>query len=548
MDEKDIVITDKKESSLYSSSQITDENVKTISPQRHEKIKFSVKFKIALLTALLIVIVTLSMGFYLLNNIKSNLLNEMKLRALLFTETLAQGIAEIFYDDTSRHEIIQKNKQTLKDIEQIYVINLQKELMDSTDEKTFQKVIQSKFDDSIDKIYIELSDKVITYLKNKPIYEKSYTENEEEKISFVAPVKIINSLLGYVKINFTKKYMYEKIKSVQFKIIIFVIIALLIGILLSYLLSSHIIKPIYKLSEGVHIIGSGNLNYKINIHTNDELKFLADEFNNMTEKLNHAQKSLIEKERFEEQLEIARKIQENLLPKKFPALEEIEISSYYNAAKTVGGDYYDIVYQKDNNKISAIIADVSGKGVPAALIMVMIRTVLHSTLNFIKSANEVIQNINTGITGKLTGDRFATIFYFDYDLNTGRIEYSNAAHSPLIIYKNKLKRILEFDTEGVPIGIEETSQFGVNTTYVDEGDILITFTDGITEAMNKNNEMFHLKRLKEIIKQNHTLSADELKNKIIKEITDFVGNAPQHDDMTLVVFKIKKTRKDHMEK
>ncbi|MBU1076786.1 MAG: SpoIIE family protein phosphatase, partial [Spirochaetes bacterium] len=507
-----------------------------------EKIKFSVKFKITLLTALLLLVVTLSIGFYLLDNIKKNLQSEMKLKAQLFTENLAQSMTEIFDDDTSRHEIIQKNKQTLRDIERIHVINPEQELIDSTDEETFQNIIKSKFDTRVKKRYIKIEDEIKEFLKKNTIYERSYKEDGFEKISFIAPVKIVNTFLGYVRIDFTKKYINKKIAGVQLRILIFVFIAIIIGITLSYILSSRLIKPIYKLSEGVRIIGNGNLNYKINIQTNDELKYLGEEFNKMTAKLDKAQRTLLEKERFEEQLEIARRIQENLLPEKFPDLKEVEISSYYKPARGVSGDYYDVIYNKEKNKLHAIIADVSGKGVPAALVMVMIRSILHSTLKFVQSANEAIQNINTGVTGKLTGDRFATIFYFDYNIKTGRLEYSNAAHSPLIVYKKQSDSIVDLDTPGVPIGVEASSSFGVSTTFLSVGDIIVGYTDGITEAMNINNEMFRIKTLKDIIRNNANKNASELKEIIIKEIENFVGSASQHDDMTMMIFKIEEVQ------
>ena len=186
------------------------------------------------------------------------------------------------------------------------------------------------------------------------------------------------------------------------------------------------------------------------------------------------------------------------------------------------------------------MADVSGKGVPAALVMVMIRTILQSTFRFLTTADEIIDNINKGITQKLTGDKFVTMFYFNYDINTGKMEYSNAAHSPLIVYRAQHNTLVELDTDGAPVGIDPDFTFGVNTTYLQEGDILITFTDGISEAMNENSELFRTSKVKEIIKNNFRLSSEQLKDKIMDEINKFVGSAPQHDDMALVIVKIKK--------
>lgn len=519
----------------------TQAELKKINPLANAKIKISVKLKFSILTAFLITVITFLISFYLLDNIKTNLLTEMKLRGKLFAENLSKSLSEVFEDDVSRHEIVLKNKTTLKnDIVTISVYNNQKDLVDASDIEQYKKILLSKFDETIQKADWKLDDTILTKLQQNPFYLEEYQKDNEQKFYYFTYIKIANTVLGYLKIDFTKKFVLEEIQNVQLRIILFIIISLFVVIVISYLLTSYLIKPLKNLAQGVQIIGNGDLNYKIKIQTKDELAHLATEFNNMTEKLLKAQKSMIEKERFEEQLEIARKIQENLLPEKFPELKELEISAYYKAAIGVGGDYYDVMYSPTDNKISTIIADVSGKGVPAALVMVMIRTIFYTNFKFIKRTNEAIKNINQGITGRLTGDKFATIFYFSYHIQTGILEFSNAAHSPLLVYRNKSKQIIELDTAGVPVGIDTKAVYEVKATRLSEGDIVITFTDGITEAMDENGNMFRLNPLKELIINNAHLSAEDLKNKIIEQINIFIGEAPQHDDMTLVIFKIKR--------
>ncbi len=433
-----------------------------------------------------------------------------------------------------------KNKESLPDIENIFIINTKNELVDVGDNTVFQKILVSKFDDSVEKLFKTLDPSIKETLEKDNLYQRDYFENKEEKIVYYSKIKIGKITLGYLEIDFTMKYINQKIKDVQFRIIMFIMVFLLVGIIISYVLTSKIIRPIKTLSEGVQIIGNGDLHHHIHIKSNDELENLATEFNHMTDKLLRAQKSLVEKERLDEQLEIARTIQENLLPEKIPVLPEVEISTFYKAAKGVGGDYYDLIHLKEEGKIGTLIADVSGKGVPAALIMVMIRTIFHTSFNYLKSTDNVIQNINQGLTRRLTGEKFVTMFFFIYNVKTGELEFSNAAHSALLVYKKNKNEIIELDAEGVPLGLETSAHYHARTTSLDPGDIIITYTDGITEAMNNKNELFRLRRLKEIIMQNTTLSAGSLKDKIISEINNFTGDAPQHDDMTLVIYTIKK--------
>jgi len=497
------------------------------------KVKFSVKLKFGILISALCTIITLAITIYLLNRQRQDLLNEMRYRAFIISKNLAKNLVEVINDDTTRHQII-KDSANIKDIESIEIIGNDNYLIDHTDEEIWKKILFSKFDENIDKVRSKIQ---IENLKG--YLEKEFIENGEEKFYILFPIELKESILGYIKINFTKREIISKIKSLEKKIIIFMLIAVFVSILFSYILTTIIIKPIKSLSEGAVIIGSGNLDYKININRNDELGYLANEFNNMTKRLKIAQDSLIEKERYEEQLEIARQIQENLLPNKFPSLSEIEISAFYKAAKGVGGDYYDIIHIPENKQLFSIIADVSGKGVPAALVMVMIRTIFYSTAKADLEPNQILKSINSGVIGRLTADKFATVFTFNYNYSTGTLEYSNAAHNPLILFKADTKKIFELDTEGVPVGIDEDVSFEMKKIKLNTNDIIVLNTDGITEAMNLKNELFRPERLKDLIMKNYNLSANELKDLIINEVNKFVGDAPQHDDMTLVIFKIK---------
>lgn len=497
------------------------------------KVKFSVKLKFSLLIGSLCALITLFVTLYLLNKQKNDLLNEMRYRARIITKNLSKSLGEIINDDTTRHQII-KETATIKDIKSIEVIDLKNNLMDHTDDKIWQRILFSKFDETVEKVSSSVKKETL----EKGYSEKDFIENGEKLFYILEPIKISETILGYVKVNFTKKEILARIREVERNIIIFMVIAIGIAVIVSYVLSLVVIKPIKALSKGAVIIGSGNLDYQIKINSKDELGYLAEEFNNMTRRLKKAQESLIEKERYEEQLEIAKRIQVNLLPDKIPQISELDMASFYKAAKGVGGDYYDIFHLKDKQLIYSIIADVSGKGVPAALIMVMIRTIFYSTVKFTQSPDQILKAINSGVIGRLTEDKFATIFVFGYNYKTGVLKFSNAAHNPLLLFKSDKKSIIELDAEGVPVGIDEDVSYEVKEIKLEQGDIIVLYTDGVTEAMNESEKLYTLERLKARIIENSNLNPAELKNLIISDINSFVGNAPQHDDMTLVIFKI----------
>ncbi len=247
---------------------------------------------------------------------------------------------------------------------------------------------------------------------------------------------------------------------------------------------------------------------------------------------------LIEKRELERELGIAAEIQQKLLPRKLPELKTANIAAFSIPAKGVSGDYYDIL-QFTGNRIGLVICDVAGKGVPAALIMVMIRSILHLITSAEKNAANVITWINRGITGKIDIDRFATMSFLTYDETSGEVIYSNAAHHPLLLFRAKTGTLENIDTEGLPIGIERSAKYGQKRFKLDHGDLAVLYTDGIIEAMNQAGEQYTYERFSRLIRDNAALSTDQMIAKIQSDLNDFVGPAPQHDDQTLMLMKVK---------
>ncbi len=246
---------------------------------------------------------------------------------------------------------------------------------------------------------------------------------------------------------------------------------------------------------------------------------------------------LLEKREMERELGIAAEIQQKLLPRKLPDLKTASIGAFSIPAKGVSGDYYDIL-QFTGDRIGLVICDVAGKGVPAALIMVMIRSILHLITSAEKNAANVITWINRGITGKIDIDRFATMSFLTYDETTGEIVYSNAAHHPLLLFRAKTGTLENIDTEGLPIGIERAAKYGQKRFKMGKGDVAVLYTDGIIEAMNQTGEQYTFERFSRLIRDNATLTTDEIIAKIQSDLKAFVGPAPQHDDQTLMLMKV----------
>ncbi len=247
---------------------------------------------------------------------------------------------------------------------------------------------------------------------------------------------------------------------------------------------------------------------------------------------------LLAKQREERELEIAGEIQKQLLPKRYPKIEKIELFGFSKSARSVGGDYYDFL-NFGNKRLGIIMADVAGKGIPAALVMVMIRSILRAVARHNILPIQIVTFLNKMITGEVPQERYATLFYYLLDLPTNKLYYTNAAHLPLLVYRKSQEKFEILDTPGLPIGITKEQKYMQGETVLSPGDIAVLYTDGITEARNIKKEEFTIERLQTIIKENAEKSVQEIGANLKDALDEFVGEAPPHDDQTIVILKIK---------
>ena len=245
---------------------------------------------------------------------------------------------------------------------------------------------------------------------------------------------------------------------------------------------------------------------------------------------------VLEKREIDREVGIAADIQKRLLPQKFQNIPNTAISVISVPARGVSGDYYDVIMHKDG-KVSVLICDVAGKGVPASLVMVMIRSIVHLIIGRIKGAEKVLNWVNTGIYGSVEIEHYATMSLFTYNPGNGGMEYSNAGHHPFMIYRKQTNKIETMDTEGLPVGIEPSTRYKQKNTTLHKGDIVIAYTDGIIEAMSAEGEQYGYDTLVNMIKSNPDCTTKELKELIELDLEEFTAGAKQHDDQTMIIFK-----------
>ena len=239
-------------------------------------------------------------------------------------------------------------------------------------------------------------------------------------------------------------------------------------------------------------------------------------------------------------LAIAREIQQAILPRIFPPFpenaEQLDIAALMNAAKDVGGDFYDF-FRIDNQRIGFVVADVSGKGVPAAIFMAVSRTLIRATGVRGVSPAECISYSNELLAQESANSMFVTAFYGIYNLTTGQVTYTNAGHNPPYLMKADGTILqLPFSSDLV-VGAIDDFKYSEETLQLEHGDTLLLYTDGVTEAINSGDEEFGEQRLQALLAQLTGNSSQDIIERIKACVSDFAGEAEQSDDITLLAIK-----------
>jgi sigma-B regulation protein RsbU (phosphoserine phosphatase) len=247
-------------------------------------------------------------------------------------------------------------------------------------------------------------------------------------------------------------------------------------------------------------------------------------------------KEVRDAERVKREMEIAQQIQMGLLPAEPPVIPGVELAGRCLPATQVGGDYYDFFLSSDN-KVGLVIADVSGHNIGAALMMAVARSTLRSEVLTQKSPAKILKNTNLVLYEDLThAELFITMFYAEYDTQTGVLRYSNGGHNHPIVLREGIYSFL--DTDGMLIGMLESVDFEEKIIHLQQNDFVIFYTDGVVEAVNEQGEMFKVDRLCRVIENNCQSNAQQLLSKIYEELDRYSGNTLRSDDITAVVLKI----------
>jgi phosphoserine phosphatase RsbU/P len=251
---------------------------------------------------------------------------------------------------------------------------------------------------------------------------------------------------------------------------------------------------------------------------------------------------MVAEERLRRELALAAEVQRRLLPERPPECLAVELAGFCQPARGVGGDYYDFI-KFDNDRLGVAIADVAGKGIAAALLMSTVQATLRS-LSVDGAGNgslaDMVATLNRLLCGSTGGANYVTFFYAQFDQATRRLAYVNAGHNPPFFFRAAPSRdFRSLSSGGMFVGMFEHCGYEQEVVQMRPGDALIAFTDGLPEARNAQDEEFDEERIKETVAATAHLSAPEIRDEIARRVKEWIASAPQHDDLTFVVMKVK---------
>lgn len=244
----------------------------------------------------------------------------------------------------------------------------------------------------------------------------------------------------------------------------------------------------------------------------------------------------LEQERLQRSIELAREIQESFLPERCPGLDGWDLAAEWRAARGVGGDFYDFISLPDD-RLGLVIADVSDKGVGAALYMALSRAVLRAAALTTADPAETLRRANRVLMDDARSGMFVTVFYAVVSLPTGEMTYARAGHSPALLLRARSNEVVELRPAGVVLGILDDPELEEGWQIVEPGDVLVLYTDGVIEAVNQRQQEFGKERLVQALKGCGSASAEEVLARIDASLHAFVDEQPQADDITLIVMR-----------
>ena len=350
--------------------------------------------------------------------------------------------------------------------------------------------------------------------------------------------EIVSEAAGIAEKNAGRSQMY---------LIAFLLVAMFLALAGSLSLAKKIVAPINEMAREVASLNDSNPLFKMKneYRTDDEIELLAESFADISAKtqtyIKHITEITAEKERIGTELELATKIQADMLPNifpPFPGRKELDIFATMEPAKEVGGDFYDF-FLIDDDHLAMVMADVSGKGVPAALFMMMSKILVNNNTMLCDFPNEVLERVNDQICKNNEEDMFVTVWLGILTISTGHVVASNAGHEYPIIRRKSGEFELLKDRHSFVIGGMPDIAYRKYEFVLEHGGTLFLYTDGVPETTDSDNVMFGTDRMLEVLNSEPDADAAQVIHNVYRAVKEFAGDAPQFDDITMMAVRLR---------
>lgn len=381
------------------------------------------------------------------------------------------------------------------------------------------------------------------------------TNDEEYGYLASAYVAILDSNgtpVALASVDVSMDMINEQIREFMLLTLVITFSVLLLSIVAYYFyVRGILIKPLGKLHKASNGLVERNMenlkDFAVDVHTGDELQDLANSFKYMVGELDEYIQNLgkvtAEKERIGAELDVAKHIQASMLPCIFPAFperKEFDIYATMTPAKEVGGDFYDF-FLVDDDHLALVMADVSGKGVPAALFMMISKTLLKSAAQAGLSPKAILEKVNNQLCENNEAEMFVTVWLGILEISTGKMVCANAGHEYPAIKRKDGSFELYKDKHGFVLAGMEDARYREYELNIEKGDKLFVYTDGVAEATDSSSTLYGTDRMLATLNQDKDACCNALLEKVYTSITDFVGEAPQFDDITMLCVELKES-------
>lgn len=387
-------------------------------------------------------------------------------------------------------------------------------------------------------------DGVVKYMKKTDAGGIEYVDENENPVE---PLKsldrlqyIIYPVLDQYAVLYHLNYINldTLIRNDQVRIGSLAVLGIIIGLVFAIFFANQITRPVRNLTKSSGIIAKGDFQHRVVIKTHDELEILGNAFNKMAEDLDKSTKALVYKERVAKELELAQKIQSGLIPKQIPKMEGLDISAGIVPAEEIGGDVYDFLKKNDKNTLF-YIGDVTGHGVPSGIVGSIANAMFFTHVDK-PGLKEIMIEANRVLKAKSPANMFITLCLLNWNSDTKKLHYINAGHEQMIRFNNAEKNSELLKGGGIALGMfpDISNMILEQEAPLEIGDSIVLYSDGIPEAWKNQKESYGMERFKETVKNFGGLeNATAIRNAILQDVKNYMGDYKQMDDITIVVVK-----------